>query len=249
MKSIYIGLWAILIVSLFSQCEKSNQSANITQTIGKAGSLSRFALVGNYLYAINNQKLMVYSAADPKNLSLLNTLNVGESIETIFPFQDKLFIASNNGMYMYSLANPIAPIKESFVQHITGCDPVVANETHAYLTIHSGRNCGSNNINVLQVYKLDTNLANPTFKTNIPLSNPIGLGLKDKYLFVCDKVQGLIVFDITNGDLPVEKQIITGETFVDVIVYNGLLICMLENGIAYYDIADIDDIKKLSVLN
>jgi hypothetical protein len=74
------------------------------------------------------------------------------------------------------------------------------------------------------------------------------LGLKDKHLFVCDKVQGLIVFDISDGDSPIEKQIITGETFIDVIVYNDLLICMLENGLAYYDIADIDNITKLAVL-
>jgi hypothetical protein len=80
------------------------------------------------------------------------------------------------------------------------------------------------------------------------MQNPVGLGLHGNYLFVADKMQGLVVFDITNGDSPLQKQVIQGETFIDVIVNNNILICMLTDGIAYYDISDMQNITKLSTL-
>jgi hypothetical protein len=245
-----IFILAIGTLFFMVACEKANMNSGAISTnpSGKAGSLARFAIVGNYLYAIDQSDLSIFDITNPSTLIFKKKLNVGESIETIFPFRDKLFIASNSGMYMYNITDPLLPVKESFVQHITGCDPVVANATHAYLTIRSGRLCGSNNLNVLEVYKLGTNIATPTFVTRINMQNPVGLGLHGNYLFVADKMQGLVVFDITNGDSPLQKQVIQGETFIDVIVNNNILICMLTDGIAYYDISDMQNITKLSTL-
>ena len=237
-------------VLLFAQCDKSSLTSNTSiSNTGKAGSLARFTIVNNYLYTIDFNQLQVFDISNPKDVIFKSKVYVGENIETIFPFRDKLFIASNSGMFMYSLADPINPKREANVQHITGCDPVVANATHAYLTIRSGRTCGTNNLNVLQVYQLGTNVAAPIFVTQIAMNNPIGLGLKGKYLFVADKGRGLVVFDITNGNSPVEKTLITGEDFVDVIVYDDLLVCMTEDGISYYNTADMNNITKLSSIN
>jgi hypothetical protein len=123
----------------------------------------------------------------------------------------------------------------------------VANSKYAYLTIHSGTTCHGN-VNELQVYELDNNISNPVFIKKIPLTSPIGLGLHQNYLFVCDKGNGLMVYDITDGSNPIEFKKITDENYIDVIPYNNTLICMLEDGIAYYDIADMSNIKKLAVL-
>jgi hypothetical protein len=252
MKYFFQSTLLFLSIFLFAQCDKSSSnlaSSNASTTKGKAGSLARFAIIENYLYAIDNQSLRVFDVTNPSAILFKNTMYVGSSIETIFPFRNKLFIASNIGMYMYDVSNPVLPTRESFVQHFTGCDPVVANNTHAYLTIRSGSTCGSNNnLNVLKTYRLDNNIANPTFVSQVDLRNPIGLGLKNKTLFVADKIMGLVVFDVSDGDHPIQKQVITGEKFIDVIVYDNLLVCMLEDGIAYYNITDVNNISKLSTL-
>ena len=123
---------------------------------------------------------------------------------------------------------------------------IVANDSVAYLTIHGGNRCGSQ-LNQLQVYNV-TNIENPIFKKSIELTNPMGLGMKGDYLFVCDNGTGLRVFDITNKYNPIPLNIITGESFVDVIISDNLMICMLTNGVAYFDISNPSNIIKLSTV-
>jgi hypothetical protein len=249
MKNIFYSLIIVCIVGAFYSCSKTgaDNSGNF-QTNGKSGSLARFTVVGNYMYAIDNKQLLVFDVTNAKIPVLKNTLTVANDIETIYPFRDKLFIASNSGMFMYNISNPTSPTQEAFVQHVTGCDPVVANDSFAYLTIHSGTACGRNNVNELQIYNIKNSVSNNSFVGSIQMENPLGLGLHENTLFVCDKGNGLTVFDITDGAKPKLMQTIAGEEFLDVIPYNNTLICMLADGIAYYDITDVKNITKLSTI-
>ncbi len=231
---------------LFAACSKESAVSNGSGTVGQGGSLARFTIVGNYLYTVDGTYLSVFDISNNNSPLYKNKIQVGFNIEAVFPFENKLFIASNNAMYIYSISNPESPEFESNVSHLTGCDPIVADDSVAYLTVHGGNRCGSQ-INQLQVYNV-TNIANPDFITSINLTNPMGLGMKGNYLFVCDNGTGLRVFDITKKYEPQAKYIITGESFVDVIPAGNLLICMLTNGVAYYDITDPNNIVKLGTV-
>jgi hypothetical protein len=233
---------AVLLL-LATACTKESALNNGGGSTGQGGSLARFTIVGNYLYTVDGVHLSVFDISNNNTPLYKNKIQVGFDIEAIFPFENKLFIASSTAMYIYSITNPEAPEFESNVSHLTGCDPIVANDSVAYLTIHGGNRCGSS-INQLQVYNI-TNIAHPIFKKSINLTNPMGLGMKGNSLFVCDNGTGLRVFDITNKYDPQVINIITGETFVDVIPAGNLLICMLTNGVAYYDITDEKNIVKL----
>jgi hypothetical protein len=236
----------LLAVLCFTSCSKDSNTVMSSTNTSTAGSLARFVIVGNYLYTIDNVTLSVFDITDASAPIFKKSIIVNGGIETLFPFQNKLFIGSNNAMYIYDITNPIAPLMESVSQHFTSCDPVTANATNAYLTLHSGRKCRfGSTINELQVYNIANGLVNPVIVNRIPMDDPLGLAIKDNYLFVCNNAKGLAVFDIINGNTPVQKTIITGETFMDVIPINNYLVCMLADGICYLNISDVNNIVKL----
>ncbi len=128
--------------------------------------------------------------------------------------------------------------------HVRACDPVVAADTVSYVTVRTGTACGGD-VNALYVYDLH-NIMQPVQKNVVNLQNPHGLGIRGNTLFVCDGAGGLKVYNIKQAYYPVLKHTLTGETFYDCIPYDDVLVCMIEGGIALYDISDTDAIRLLS---
>lgn len=219
----------LLLVLLFISCSKDTDSTSSNTGDGTGGSLAIFALKGNYLYTVDTYKLNVFSLINTSEPSKVNEINIGFNIETLFSFGDYLFIGSREGMYIYSVENPENPVQLSSVQHFTACDPVVANDTHSFVTLHSNTTCG-NNINVLQVY--DTaNPSNPVLIHQRNLTHPKGLGLYHNFLVVCD--DDLKIFDIQNPNEPILVKAINKNCF-DVIIQGDDLYAIGENGLYRY---------------
>src|SRR5688572_8013318 len=100
---------AVYLVVLFAQCNKSS-SETASNAAGAGGSTARFTIAGNYLYVVNNTSLKAFDISNTAVAPVLkSTTHIGISIETIFPYGDKLFIGSSSFMYIYSLANPERP--------------------------------------------------------------------------------------------------------------------------------------------
>jgi Uncharacterized conserved protein len=248
MQAVKYFVYLSLIFTLWSSCDKQSAIGNNNNgnQVGQGGSLARFTIVNQYLYTVDGRYLSVFDISNPHAPVYKNKLNIGWNIETIYPFKDKLFIASSTAMYIYNIQNPINPSFESMAQHITGCDPVAANDSIAFLTIHGGTRCG-NNLNVLQVYSIK-NIAQPELLTSINLKKPMGLGLKGNYLYVCDRGVGLRCYNVSNPSSPMQIQLVTAEDFVDVIPMDSVMMCMLSDGAAFMDISTPYNIKMLSVV-
>ena len=234
----------LVFVLLVTSC--STDKANLSSGDGQGGSLAIFALKGNYLYAVDNSKLNIFSLININVPVIVNQVEIGFNIETIFSYNQYLFIGSRNGMYIYSLENPENPVQLSSVQHFTSCDPVVANATHSFVTLHSGTFCG-NNLNVLQVYNT-TDLNNPILVHSRNLISPKGLGLYNNYLFVCDDV--IKIFNIENPNEPVLVNTIDKNCF-DLIIRENSLFAIGENGLYRYELNPnlITDIQFKSQVN
>ncbi len=224
---------------LFSNCSADSNGSNedaAHRSDGKGGSLATFTLKGNYLYVVDQFDLNVFNLNDILKPVLVNKVNIGFDIETLFGYRSYLYIGSSTGMYIYSLDNPEFPKKLSSVQHFTACDPVVANDTHAFITLHSDTFCG-NDINLLEIYQI-TDVTNPILVSSRNLIYPRGLGLYGNYLIVCDNE--IKIFDISN---PAESQLINSidKQAFDVIISGDLLIAIGENGVFQYQLNQIDD--------
>ena len=211
---------------------------------GKGGSLARFIIVGDYLYVVDGNMLQSFSLSQPDNPVKISSLQVGFDIETIFSFQDKLFIGSKSALYIFSIANPAQPALLGQAQHLRACDPVVANDSIAYVTVRSGSTCGGT-VNALLIYNIKQ-IMDPQQRNVVPLVSPYGLGMQDHNLFICDGSAGLKVYDITHPEMPTYKKGFTDAIFYDCIPYGNILICMINGGVAIYDISSIEDMKLLS---
>jgi len=215
----------------------------------QGGSLARFAIVGNFLYIVNDFSLIPVSIANLQVPETLSEIELGIGIETIFPYNNHLFIGSSSAVYIYSIANdPAKPQYRSIYQHSTGCDPVVVSGNYAYVTLRSGTFCNNLfNINVLDVVDV-SNLTNPRQVFSVSMSNPRGLGVGcSGKLYVCEGPGGLKQFDITNPAQPVLEQVYPQYAANDVIVKNDLLIVTGTDGVYQYSCAS-DTLQLLSIL-
>ena len=231
---------ALISLCLFSQCTKDASFAPAyNNPVGQGGSLARFAIVGNYLYSVDEKKLKVFDISQPSSPVLKNNVFVGFEIETIFPFKDKLFIGSTSVVHIFSITDPVNPQKLSQAispQVLRRCDPVVAKDTVAFATLRTNGPCGGIQ-SILAVFDIK-DVENPIQKSSVPVSEPYGLGYMSKTLYVCDRILGLQVFDISRPYSPLLIQSLKDGSYIDVIPYNQTLICWVEDGVIIYDITD-----------
>lgn len=224
---------------------QSAMSIGATQTSdGKAGSMSRLAIQNNRLYAVSQGSLNVIDIATPLQPSLMQKVAMGWNIETIYPFKDRLFIGSTTGMIIYSVANPDQPERLGFFGHANVCDPVIADDNFAYVTLRSGTSCNgfTNQLDVVDVQ----NLTQPSLIKSYHLTNPRGLSKDGNWLFVCDGKDGLKIMDAQSAsNVTLKKTIGMAETF-DVIAFNGKAIVTAKDGLYQYDYSNINNVKLLS---
>ena len=214
--------------------------------IGVAGSMARFAIKGNALYAINNgYELKTFDIATHQ-IKKVDSISTFWNIETLFVYEDKLFIGSNNGMFIYDVKDTKHPVYISQYDHVTSCDPVVVNGDYAFVTLRSGTNC-RNTINELNVVSL-ADIQNPSLVKAYNMYNPHGLAIDENILFICDGSAGLKVFDATDVyhiDQNLIKHFPEIQTF-DVIPFNDILIMTGNEGIYQYDYSNVQNIIEIS---
>ncbi len=212
---------------------------------GISGSMSRFAIVENYLYTVGYSDLNVFNISTPSDPSLNDKVQIGNwTIETIFPFQDKLFIGSQAGMYIYNLNDPAHPAMDGKFEHVRSCDPVIADDTYAYVTLRSGSAC-QGFINQLDILQLN-DFANPSLVSSYDLTNPHGLSKDGDILFICDGSDGLKIYNAADvKHLQLIKHFSNLESY-DVIANNKIALVVAKDGIFQYDYSAPDNIHLLS---
>ena len=245
MKKIFL-CFALVIGVIFYSCQKQAESAGGGST-GIGGSMARFTIVNNYLYLADDFNLKVYKISNGASPVFIKSLSVGNSIETIYPYNNQLFIGSQLGMYIYSLSDPENPTKLAQALHVRSCDPVVAKDSLAFVTLRSGTNCGTAT-NALYTYNIK-NIMAPIPIDTLLLPTPAGLGYKDTTLFVCCESSGLAIINIKNPKNPFVRKYITANTFYDVIPLGNTLVCMVKTGIDLYDISDVNNVQLIKSIN
>jgi hypothetical protein len=242
---------------LFAACSKGTSEPSMTNSngagdnfdgqAGRGGSLARFTIAQNHLYVVDEQKLYTYSLSNSTSPQLTSTVQLGMDIETIFSFKDKLFIGSRSAMYIYSISSPASPQSLGMASHIRACDPVVANDSIAYVTVRNGSTCGGN-VSALIVYDV-RNVLNPSQVRTITMETPYGLGTRDKRLYICNGPNGLNIYNLANPTNPSFIKKFTDETYFDVIPTDNLLICMVQGGMVLYGYDQNAELVKLAKIS
>src|SRR6185436_1830140 len=197
MKTLY-NLIAIFTLSALISCTKET-AGNGTASAGAGGSTAKFTIAGNYLYVVDNVSLKAFDISSNTTPVFKSKTEIGINIETIFPYQDKLFIGSSSTMYVYSLSEPTRPTQLGKAEYTIrmSCDPVVARYSVAYATLRATGPCGRSG-SALVVYNIK-NISSPQLMRSVFLTTPYGLGIRNNSLYVCEGLQGIKVFNITKA--------------------------------------------------
>jgi hypothetical protein len=214
---------------------------------GQGGSLARFTIAENHLYVVDDMKLYSYSLANAAQPQIKSTANIGEDIETIYAYGDKLFIGSRNAMYIYSISDAANPERIGQASHVRACDPVVAKDNYAYVTVRSGNTCGGT-VSALMVYDI-TQIMSPRLERTINLNSPYGLGVKDNRLYVCNGAAGLNVYDITSPTDPKLLKEFHDDIYYDVIPTSDLLIAMVQGGTSLYQYESAQELVRAAKIS
>lgn len=242
----FIGLAAVGLMLILNACESSNKDSYVSPQTGTGGSMARFAITGNTLYIVSKKSLEVYDIRDGGNPSKTVTRDMGIGIETIFPYQQSLFIGANDGMYIYNNSTPNSPVLMSKYTHVLSCDPVVVQGQYAYVTLRAGVNCRpGGSFSSLDVVDI-SDPTRPAMVGSQQMDSPYGLGVSGNKLFVCEGDKGFRVMDITDPKTPVHKRYFQEVPSYDVIVRNNHLIITGKKGLFQYNYDDSDSIRFLS---
>jgi hypothetical protein len=222
-------------------CATALNAPASSSSTGIGGSMARFTIVNNWLYAVDNTNLDMINITESVNPQFVGTQLVDWHIETIYPFRDKLFIGSNNGVFMYDISHtPEAPQPAGQFTHVRACDPVIADEHYAYVTLSDGTPCLGFD-NELQIVNIN-NLDSASLVSTYPMKHPLGLSKDGPLLFLCDDMEGLKLFNV---DDPVNLKLLghfTDCTPKDVITVQGLALVLAKEGLFEYDYSNPQNI-------
>ncbi|TDH27962.1 hypothetical protein EXU57_05720 [Segetibacter sp. 3557_3] len=220
----------------------SASAAPATQGVG--GSMARFTILNNYLYTVTDNVLNSFNISQPQEPVFSSKVNLTWGIETIFPFKNNLFIGSTTGMFIYGTSNPAQPNSLGAFTHARTCDPVIAEDNYAFVTLRSGNTCGgfTNQLDVVNIQ----NLMSPKLVKSYSLHNPFGLSKDGNVLIICDGSAGLKVFDATDINSLKLAQTISGIDTYDVITQNGRAIVVAKDGLYQYSYTMPTNLKLLS---
>lgn len=243
MKKFYLVLISIVFITACSQ-DSSDTSITSDSGDGTGGSLATFILKDDYLYTVDYYNLSVFNIADTANPVKVNTVDVGFNIETLFSFNDYLFIGSQTAMFIYDITNKELPALLSQSSHFTSCDPVVANESNAYVTLHTNANC-EGTVNELRTYNIE-NIENPVLLNTRNLTEPKGLNLYGDYLLVCDDT--VKIFDVSDPNDSLYINEIPTENAIDIVIRDNQAFIISETAIDQYqlDATDVSNFSKIS---
>lgn len=245
MRCIKVLLCAIAIATLSSCTDNDSASLNVGGGgQGQGGSLTRFAIQGNYLYTASKSTISVFDIST-QDFELIKEENVGFGLETIVARGAYLYLGASDAMYIYSISNPENPQFIFRYSHIVSCDPVVVEGTKAYVTLSSGSSCnrGTNALEIIDI----SNPTNPTLIANYPMNSPLGLGISNNILFICEQEYGFKMYNVSN---PTNIQLLDQVSDVhayDVIVWNGIATVTGNTGIYQFSYAN-NELQQLSVI-
>jgi len=215
---------------------------------GIGGSMARFALLQDRMYTVSNSDIKVFNTTVAENPNYVKSVETGVfDVETIFPFGNHLFLGSNTGMHIFNVSNVDNPVKTGSFTHARVCDPVIADDKFAYVTLRSGNFCGgfTNQLDVVNI----ANLSNPTLIKSYSLTNPHGLSKDGNLLMICDGSAGLKVFDAANVQNIKLLTTVTGMNTFDVIAINGYAFVVAKEGLFCIDYSQPNSAKIISQLS
>lgn len=222
----------MILLIFFSCSEDIGGDVAVFNQTGTGGSTARFNITEDFLYIVNNNELKAFDISNEEDPVQKSTTNLGWGVETIFGYKGNLFIGTQTGMQIYGIGQDGSPSYISDFVHTTACDPVIANDTYAYITIRSGVACDNWLFEANQLITLNiSDLSNPYEVDRDQMINPRGLAFFKGDLFVGEGDNGLKQFSLDDPANPTLIEFHDEIAANDMIPLDEILIITRDEGI------------------
>jgi hypothetical protein len=234
-------------LDFYAMSNSSGASSGVSGSgVGLGGSMARFGIKDKVLYVVDQNTLKVFDIGNKTTPIKINDIYPGRNIETMFLTGKNMFLGTTTGMVIFDISNPTSPVSKAFFNHARSCDPVVVDDTLAYVTLRTGTNCGGN-LNVLDVVNIK-DINKPVAVMSYGMNNPHGLGKDGDLLFICDGSAGLKVYDASNPKQITSHLIYSYPNIkaFDVIPIGDILVLIGDDGLYQYNYSNVKNITLLS---
>lgn len=204
---------------------------------GVAGSTSRFIVKNGYLYIATDTRLKVIAINAKDGGEEVASVASPEDLETLFSYGDYLFLGGSGSVQVYSIQDPASPNYLTRYYHQTGCDPVIATQNFAYLTIRDGATCSNRGGNMLITLDI-SDINDPVATDTIDMIRPRGLAMFDGSLYVGEGIYGLKKFDLTVPHHPALDTFYQEIPTNDLIGLESQLIITANDGVSQYELEE-----------
>jgi len=202
------------------------------------GTINRIGTYYNHVYIVGKDKLHIFSS-EGENMTKHSPVSIEDASETVYIDKNRLYIGSESAVTIYLLNNLSSPSKASKIDHLTSCDPVLADGDIAYSTLRSQSNEGCDGTeNVLIVIDV-TKSKNASEVKTLELESPYGMTLVNNVLIVGEGTNGLSFFNVKDRKSPEFKVRNKDIVAYDVMVHpvdNEIIIVTNRLGIKEYRI-------------
>jgi hypothetical protein len=228
----------------------SNSSGNSSGVsgggVGVGGSMARFGIKGNVLYVLDQNTLKVFDITNKTSPVKHNDLYPGWGVETMYLTENTMFLGTTTGMVIFDISIPLSPQTRKFFSHARSCDPVIVDDTLAYITLRTGTTCGGST-NTLSVVNVK-NINSPSLVATYSMTNPHGLGKDGDLLFICDGNAGLKIYDASDPKTITNHLVYTYPNIntYDVIPLGNVLVLIGDDGLYQYDYSNVLSIRLIS---
>ncbi len=257
MKHLFFFLFLVILASCTTNDQGTFDSATGT-TLN--GSYATLLAVDQFLYALNEEELSTFDISDTNNPIEVDKQNVGFEVENIYHNAGVLFIGSSTALHIFTIGADGIPVRQNETQYNfeeqpdwQPCDPVVADDQYAYVTLSTSAEglgpCGGRVwINELRIYDI-TDLTQPDLISITEMEFPKGLAVEGDYVFVCEGLSGVRLFDVSDRTAPSLMWVDEGFESYDIILKDGLMMIVGPQAIRQYDYTDINNIQYLSSID
>ena len=237
-------------LAYYDKSNSSGASSGVSGSgVGMGGSMARFGIKDKALYIVDNSTLRVFDITDQTTPLKVMDLPVGWNVETMFLHGNQMFLGTSTGMSIFDITSPFSPFALTFFSHANSCDPVIVDDTLAYITLRTGTTCRGN-LNSLDIVSIK-DITKPKSIISYSMNNPHGLGKDGDMLFVCDGSAGLKVFNTADPKLILDNLMFSypGINAFDVIPIGKVLVLIGDDGLYQYDYSNVKNITLLSKIS
>ena len=228
-----VGILILILIVSWS-CEKSESTTTTSNNMGESGSLARFTIAGDHLYAVNGSRLKVFDLQFSPAANFVGEYDYRNNIRTIFKRDSlTLFLADLSGIKIIDLSIPGEPQLMGISHEGSSCFPMVADENHAYVSVRSSRKnrlCrgDKDKLAVLDI----SDPIRPIPDTSYAMASPTGLALYGDTLLLCD--DGIKILDISDVHDVQEINHLKELEAQDIIARDSLIIVSARTGVYQY---------------